>query len=178
MDQDQFEVVPPVCLPFGSLESRPVRELSPDRSRPPIPDPALPPTYLACPTPVVEAPIETVRQLLTNFAGWGDFYDVRVLSVEPPGPAVVGQRMRGESGPRWLRLGICFEHTLVDNTHHKLEFEGRLPLGLTVHESLDCVPLDSQRCRVNYHCHFGFPDTWRGQVATSGVGPRDRRRTG
>jgi hypothetical protein len=124
----------------------------------------MPPSYLVCPTAVVEAPVETVWQLLTYFAGWGDFYDVRVLSVEPPGPAVVGQRMRGESGPRWLRLGICFEHTLVDNAHHKLEFEGRLPLGLTVHESLDCVPLDSQRCRVNYHCHFGFPDTWRGKL--------------
>ena len=77
----------------------------------------MPPSYLVCPTAVVEAPVETVWQLLTYFAGWGDFYDVRVLSVEPPGPAVVGQRMRGESGPRWLNLGICFEHTLVDNTH-------------------------------------------------------------
>jgi hypothetical protein len=124
----------------------------------------MPPTYLACPTAVVEAPIETVWQLLTNSAGWGDFYDVRVLSVEPPGPAVVGQRMRGESGPRWLHLEICFEHTLVDNTQHKLEFEGRLPLGLTVHESLDCVSLDPKRSRVNYHCHFGFPDNWRGKL--------------
>ena len=20
------------------------------------------------------------------------------------------------------------------------------------------------RCRVNYHCHFGFPDNWRGKL--------------
>jgi len=124
----------------------------------------MPSTYLACPTAVVKAPIETVWQLLTDFAGWGDFYDVRVLSVEPPGPAVVGQRMRGETGPRWLHLGICFEPTLLDAANHKLEFDGWLPLGLTVHESLDCVSLDSQRSRVNYHCDFGFPDNWRGKL--------------
>jgi hypothetical protein len=59
----------------------------------------------ACPTAVVDAPIETVWNLLTNLAGWGDFYNVRVTSVEPPGTAVVGQQMRAESGPRWLHLG-------------------------------------------------------------------------
>lgn len=39
----------------------------------------------------------------------------------------------------------------------------KLSLGLTVHEALDCIPLASERCRVNYHCHFGFPDGWRGR---------------
>ncbi len=124
----------------------------------------MPPTYLACPTAVVEAPIDTVWRLLTNFAGWGDFYDVRVLSVEPPGPAVAGQRMTGESGPRWLHLKIRFEHTRVDETNRRLEIDGRLPFGFTVHESLNCVPIDVERCRVNYHCHFTFPDNWRGKL--------------
>ncbi|HET6328690.1 MAG TPA: SRPBCC family protein [Planctomycetaceae bacterium] len=124
----------------------------------------MPATYTACPTDVVHAPVDVVWKLLTNFAGWGDFYDCRVISVEPPGPGVVGQRMRGEAGPRWLHLGVAFEFTRLDESRHNLEANVRLPFGLTVREDLDCVPINSERCRVNYHCHFGFPAGWRGAI--------------
>jgi len=124
----------------------------------------LPKTFAACPTEIVEAPIEVVWNLLTNIESWGDFYDVRVIGVEPAGPAIVGQRMLGESGPRWLHIGISFEFVLIDEPHHKLEFDVRMPLALSVHEELDCIPLTSERCRVNYHCNFGIPDGWRGAV--------------
>ena len=43
--------------------------------------------YLACPTEIVEAPVGVVWKLLTNIAGWGSFFNVRVISVEPPEPA-------------------------------------------------------------------------------------------
>ena len=122
-------------------------------------------TYAACPTDIVEAPIEVVWSLLTDLSGWGNFFDVRVTSVEPPGRASKGQRMLGESGPRWLHLGVSFEFTLIDEHHHKLEFAVKLPLGISVHEALDCVPLEGGRCRVNYHCNFGFPGGWRGVLA-------------
>ena len=121
-------------------------------------------TYLACPTEIVEAPVGVVWKLLTNISGWGSFFDLRVISVEPPGPAARGQRMLVESGPRWLHLGVSFEFTLIDEPHHKLELDARFPLGLTVHEALDCVPLEGGRCRVNYHCNFGFPGGWRGML--------------
>ncbi len=112
---------------------------------------------------IVQAPIDVVWQLLTDFASWGEFYDVRVKSIEPPRPAVVGQRMRGESGPRWLHLGVSFEFTNIE-FHRKLELDIQMPLGITVHEELDCVPVTDDTCRVNYHCHFGFPPGWRGKV--------------
>jgi len=48
-----------------------------------------------CPTAIVEAPIEVVWNLLLNTAEWGKFYDVRMLSVDPPGPAAAGQRLTG-----------------------------------------------------------------------------------
>jgi Polyketide cyclase / dehydrase and lipid transport len=124
----------------------------------------LPKTFAACPTEIVDAPIHVVWNLLANFEGWGNFYDLRVVRVEPPGPAVVGQQMLGESGPPWLHLRISFEFSLIDEAHHKLEFTVRMPLGLTVREELDCVPLTSDRCRVNYHCNFGIPDGWRGAL--------------
>jgi hypothetical protein len=115
-----------------------------------------------------------VWKLLTNIAGWGSFFDLRVISVEPPGPAAKGQRMLGETGPRWMHLGGSFEYTLIDETHYKLEMEVRLSLGLTVLEALDCVPLEGERCRVNYHCNFGFPSGWRGRLLRVLL----RRRTG
>jgi len=120
--------------------------------------------YAACPTEVVEAPVGVVWKMLTNISGWGSFFDVRVISVEPPGLAAKGQRMIGESGPRWLHLVVSFEYTLIDATHYKLEMDARLPIGITVHEAMDCVPLEDGRCRVNYHCNFGIPGGWRGRL--------------
>jgi hypothetical protein len=92
---------------------------------------------------VIQAPIETVWALLTNPADWGCFYDLRVLRVDPPGPMTAGQRLIGETGPRWLHLGVSFEFTLIDQQLHTLEFDGQLPFGLRVHESLDCAPLEA-----------------------------------
>jgi hypothetical protein len=123
--------------------------------------------YTACPTGIVEAPVGVVWKLLTNLSGWGSIFDFRVTSVEPPGPAVKGQRMLAEKGPRWLHMGGSFEYTLIDEAHYKFEMDVRLgaPLvRLTVHEAMDCVPLEEGRCRVNYHCHFGFPGGWRGRL--------------
>lgn len=102
--------------------------------------------------------------MLTNVSGCGSFFNVRVIRVDPPGPAVKGQRMHAEAGPRWLHLGISFQYTLVDATNHQLKLDVRFPLGITVHETMDCVPLEAERCRVNYHCNFEFPGGWRGRV--------------
>jgi len=124
----------------------------------------MPPTYLACPTEIIEAPIDVVWRLLTNLSGWGSFFDVRVTSVDPPGPATVGQRMVGETGPRWLHLGASFEFTRIDESNYKLELDIKLPLGISVYEALDCVPLGDDRCRANYHCHFAFSPRWRGSI--------------
>jgi Polyketide cyclase / dehydrase and lipid transport len=119
-------------------------------------------TVAACPTEIVATPIDVVWNLLTHPGEWGSFYDLRVLRVEPLGAAIVGQRVFAEAGPRWLHLGVSFEFVTVDPDSHKLEFNVRMPLGLTVHESLDCVSLDSDCCRVNYQCNFDLPGGWRG----------------
>lgn len=127
-------------------------------------------SLLACPTDIIAAPLDIVWKILTDPAGWDRFYDLRVHHVDPPGPAASGQRLIGESGPRWLRLGIMFAFTRIDAIRHEMEFDGRLPLGITVHESLNCVALDAERCRVNYHCHFGFPSGCRGWLVRRVLG--------
>ena len=121
--------------------------------------------YARCPTSIVNAPVEIVWTLLTRPEGWGAFYDVRVVSVEPSGLAVVGQTVFAESGPRLLRLKLEFRFTKIDVGNHELGIDVRLPLGITVREDLRCIPLGQDQCRVNYHCDFGFPGGWRGAVA-------------
>jgi hypothetical protein len=39
-------------------------------------------------------------------AAWEDVFDVRVGSIDPPGPAIVGQKISGETGLRILHLKL------------------------------------------------------------------------
>ena len=122
------------------------------------------PTHLACPTAIVEAPINVVWNLLLNTAEWGKFYDVRVLSVDPPGLARAGQRLIGNPGPRYLPLRLVFDFTEVDALNHRLGIDGRLPFGIRVRENMTVAPIDPTRCRVNYNCDFELPTGLRGQI--------------
>jgi hypothetical protein len=124
----------------------------------------LPLTYESCPSTVVSAPIETVWLLLTDPARWGDFFDLRITRVEPAGLAVIGQRFCGESGPRFLHIGLKFEYTEINESEHRLGLSVQLPFGITVREDLDCLPISRTTCRVNYHCNFGFIKGWRGAI--------------
>ena len=119
----------------------------------------------SCPTSIVNSPVEIVWGLLTRPEEWGDFYDVRVASVEPPGPAAVGQTVVAESGPRLLRLALEFRFAKIDPVNHELGLDVRFPFGITVREDLSCVAIGQDQCRVDYHCGFGFPAGWRGTVA-------------
>jgi len=120
--------------------------------------------YSSCPTENVDAPVEVVWSLLTDAGRWGDFFDLRVQRVEPPGPAVVGQRCFGESGPSFLHLKVTFEFTRIDAARHALGLKVTLPFGISVREELDCVFVAAKQCRVNYHCNFEFQDGWRGRA--------------
>ena len=120
--------------------------------------------YASCPTEVVEAPIEVVWDLLVRPKGWGDFYDIRILAVEPAGRAVAGQRIAAETGPSFLHLKVSFELVSIDEANHRVAIRVRLPLGLSVFEDMDCVRISANKCRVNYRCNFSFPDGWRGKA--------------
>ena len=119
--------------------------------------------YISCPAGLVKAPIDIVWNLLTDPAGWTAFFDIRVTRIVPPGPAVVGQRIWGESGP--LRLVVTLEYTEIDAARRTLGMNIQLPLGITVRENLSCSAVDDTQCRVNYHCDFGLPTGWRGAIA-------------
>jgi hypothetical protein len=138
--------------------------------------------YASCPTEVVNAPIEVVWNLLTNPAGWGGFFDLRVVGVEPAGQAQVGQRVRGETWSRSLHLKVGFKFTEIDAERHRLVFDVELPFGIRVREEIDYASVSAVSCRVNYHCNFEFPSGIRGRVVQLLVrrgldtGPRDSLR--
>lgn len=118
----------------------------------------------SCPTDIVDASVETVWELLTDPAGWSSFYDLRVSRIEPPGPAQVGQRVSGESGPRWLHLPVTLTYKAIDVSQRSLDLAVQLPLGIAVREELRCTPISDRQCRVNYHCYFSLPAGWRGAL--------------
>ena len=89
---------------------------------------------------------------------------MRITRVEPAGLAAIGQRFYGESGPRFLHIGLKFEYTKVNEAQHQLGLNVQLPFGITVCEDLNCIPISNTRCRVNYHCNFGFANGWRGAI--------------
>jgi hypothetical protein len=136
-------------------------------------------THLACPTAIVNAPINVVWGLLINTSGWGQFYDLRVMSVEPRGPAAPGQRLIGAPERGLLPLRITFEFTEVDPVGHRLGFDGHIPFGITVREDMKLAEIDDARCRVNYNCDFTLPSGWRGAILhwalgrTFDTGPAD-----
>jgi len=115
-------------------------------------------------TALVEAPIDVVWGLLMNTAGWGQFYDVKVLSVEPPGPAAPGQRLIGNPGPRLLPFRITFDFTEVDPVNHRLGIDGQIPFGIKVREDMKLIRVDDVRCRVNYNCDFTLPPGLGGRI--------------
>jgi Polyketide cyclase / dehydrase and lipid transport len=118
--------------------------------------------YASCPTAIVEVPVDRVWTLLTAPAGWGDVFDMRLLGVDPPGPAAVGQVIRGESGLKILHLRLAFRMLEIDPEQHRLRMTVDLPFGLVVDEEIRCTALDHGRCRVAYRCNFDFPRGWRG----------------
>jgi hypothetical protein len=102
------------------------------------------------------------RYLLDPQVG-GNFFDVRITGTSPDGLAVAGQKIHAESGPSFLHLE--FQYVEIDPERYRLGLDVRLSFGLTVRENLDCVPLETDRCRVNYHCDFYLPTGWRGVPA-------------
>jgi len=94
----------------------------------------------------------------------GSVFDMRVTNVDPPGPAVAGQVVRGETGLPILHLKLTFRMIEIDPDRYRLRMDVNLPFGLTVYEDMGCTPLDDTHCRVDYRCDFEFPLSWRGTV--------------
>src|ERR1700730_16062102 len=96
-------------------------------------------SYASCPTAVVNAPVEIVGALLADPAGGGHVFDVRIDDLDPPGPAVAGQKIMRETGPRLFHLKLAFQVIQIDAERHRLVMDIELPFGIAVREELTCT---------------------------------------
>jgi hypothetical protein len=87
-------------------------------------------SYASCPTVVVNAPVEIVSALLADPVGWGYVFDVRINHVDPQGPAVAGQKIVGETGPRLFHLKLAFWVIEADAEHYRLVMDKNSHLAL------------------------------------------------
>jgi hypothetical protein len=129
-------------------------------------------SYVSCPTAIVNAPVDLVWALLAAPAGWGEVFDLRILKVDPPGPAIVGQVVHGETGPGLFHLKLTFRMREIDPEHHRLGLDVILPFGLAVDEEIQCASLDDTHCRVAYRCNFDFSRGWWGAAMRGVLGRR------
>lgn len=97
---------------------------------------------------------------------------VRIRSLDPSGPAVAGQRILGETGPRLLQLRLRFQVAEVDATRYRFMLDVQLPFGIAVREDIDCAALDVRRCRGNYRCDLNSQKGWRGILMRTLLTPR------
>ena len=103
-----------------------------------------------CPSETIRAPIERVWELLTTPASYDTWIDGRVERIDPPGPARPGQVVEVSSGAAGLRFRVRFRVRAVDEAHHVFEFDGRLPLAITMHERVSMAPVGDGLTRVQY----------------------------
>ncbi len=101
-----------------------------------------------CPTDVVSAPVERVWTLLTSdYTTWAD---AQLVSREPDGPAVPGQRIHLTSSELGLTFHVHFTVERVDLSTHTLGLFVQLPFGMTMRDAIVCTPLGPDRTRVEY----------------------------
>ena len=104
----------------------------------------------ACPVATVHAPAERVWRLLSQPHNYALWYDAQTLSITPEGPATPGQQVRAQTREfgRWWSIDIEVE--MVDESKRQIRFKTALPLGITGHNHISCVPLDEDNCRVSF----------------------------
>jgi hypothetical protein len=107
-------------------------------------------TTSLCPIAIVNAPAERVWSLLADPSRYALWWDASTRSITPPGPAQRGQRVEVDSraiGRRW-NLTVTVEE--VDAIRGAIRLTTKLPLGITVFNSIPCTALDPATCRITF----------------------------
>jgi uncharacterized protein YndB with AHSA1/START domain len=107
-------------------------------------------TTSLCPIATVNAPVERAWSLLADPAGYAAWWDAHTRAVLPPGPARPGQRVEADSRALGRSWDVTVIVQAVDEARHNLKLTTRLPLGITVYNSITCTPLDPSTCRVSF----------------------------
>ena len=107
--------------------------------------------YSACPIAVVQAPAERLWNLLSEPANYDQWWEVQTHAITPAGSAQPGQHIAAGKtvlGRKWNLVNITVEH--IDHARRAIDLTTRLPFGITAHNHITCVPLDTTSCRVSF----------------------------
>ena len=107
-------------------------------------------SFSTCPIATVGAPVERVWSLLANPASYARWWDAETRTITPEGPARPRQQItaRTRGLGRWWDVRI--EVGAVDAAKHQIELTTKLPLGITVRNHINCMPLGGEACRVTF----------------------------
>jgi hypothetical protein len=103
-----------------------------------------------CPLATIHAPVERVWSFLTEPANYALWWDAKTRSIVPEGPASPGQKIYAQATALRKDWNVNLTVEEVDEAKHQIHLTTVLPLGITVHNHVTCVPLDSAHCRVSF----------------------------
>lgn len=104
----------------------------------------------ACPIATVDASVERVWTSLADPHQYSLWWDAQTVLIEPDGPAQPGQVIHAQSRAlgRWWDVTLRVEQ--VDPDRHQINLTTSLPLGITIHNTITCVALNANSCRLSF----------------------------
>ena len=107
-------------------------------------------SFSACPIATIRAPIDKVWDLLADPAQYAAWWDLRTVSIRPPGPAQPEQEVKavGHAFRRDWAVRVVVQN--VQPAKHQLDLVTQLPLGITVYNHIGCAAIDPRHTRVSF----------------------------
>ena len=105
-----------------------------------------------CPAAAVAAPVDVVWENLVQWERYSEWFDrsLQVKSIEPEGPATVGQTIYFAGKAFGRTLHFTFRVEEVNPERHQLGLHAFFPLGLQMKPHISCTPIGATTCRVQY----------------------------
>ena len=107
-------------------------------------------TVNVCPSAVVEAPFESVWELMTTPEGVNAWVDGVVVSAEPPGRFVPGQRLDLVAPAFGRNFAVTIEVLEVEPEARRLHLLATLPLGVVNDETISMADAGGGRTFVQF----------------------------
>jgi uncharacterized protein YndB with AHSA1/START domain len=103
-----------------------------------------------CPIDTIDAPIERVWSYISLPSNYAFWWDAQTRSIDPKGPAVPEQVIHAQSGAFGRQWNVKIVIEAVELDDHRIHLTTTLPLGITIHNHITCLLLDSTHCRVSF----------------------------
>lgn len=103
-----------------------------------------------CPIARVNAPAERVWSFLSEPANYAQWWDAETLSIEPEGPAQMGQRIHAQAVALGLRRNFDVLVEDVEEVRRLIHLKTSLPLGITVANLITCTEIDAFTCQISF----------------------------